>query len=204
MTKQAHEKRTWAARGRAGAASILAAASLAGCGGGSNPFDNPDSVNNAPTTAGQTLAFAYFQKCIQPILLARSCAASGCHDNNSSTGGALRLRPGAAQIDLSNTAITLDVIRTSDMYKTFVSSQASAIVGASAQSMLLRKPLVQGTLHGGGVIFGNNQDPDVKVLEYWINRPVPLGQDELSPASYSMFTPTLDPANAAASICNTQ
>ncbi len=183
----------------------LAAAILPGCGGGgSNPFDNPSNVNNLTTTGGQTLAFTYFQKCIQPILVAKSCAASGCHDNITGTGGALRLIGGATQIDLSNPANTPDVIRTNDMYKNFYSAQGSTIVGASAQSKLLLKPLVQGVLHGGGLIFANSQDPNVKLMEYWVNRPLPLGQDEFSSASYSMFTPAFDPANPAASTCNTQ
>lgn len=205
MTLETHPKHPRPARRGASAAIALAAAALAGCGGGgSNPFDNPSSVNNSTVTGGQTLAFAYFQKCIQPILVARSCAASGCHDNSNGTGGALRLIAGTTEIDLSNPVNSPAVIRTNNMYKNFYSAQASTFIGSSAQSKLLLKPLVQGVLHGGGLIFTNSQDPNVKLLEYWINRPLPQGQDEFSSASYSMFTPAFDPANPAASTCNTQ
>ncbi|MEQ1804607.1 MAG: hypothetical protein ABL900_04445 [Burkholderiaceae bacterium] len=163
-------------------------------------------MNNLTTSGGQTLAFAYFQKCIQPILVARSCAASGCHDNVSGTGGALRLIGSAPAVDLSDPANTPDVIRTNDMYKNFYSSQSSSIIGAPTQSKLLLKPLVQGVLHGGGLIFANSQDPNVKLLEYWIGHPVQgQGEDEFSTTTYNaMFTPAFDPANPAASTCNTQ
>lgn len=205
MTLETRPKHPRPARRGASAAIALAAAALAGCGGGgSNPFDNPSNVNNLTTNGGQTLAFAYFQKCIQPILTTRSCAASGCHDNITGTGGALRLIGGAAPIDLSIAANTPEVIRTNDMYKNFYSAQGSSIIGSAAQSKLLLKPLVQRVLHGGGLIFSDSQDPNVKLMEYWINRPLPLGQNEFSSASYSMFTPAFDPANPAASACNTQ
>ncbi len=192
-------------RRRGAALACWFAASLTACGGGgSNPFDNPNSVNNATITGGQNLAFAYFQKCIQPILKSQSCTASGCHDNVNGTGGALRLFPDAAPIDLSNPANTPAVIRNSDMYKNFYSAQGSTVIGSAAQSKLLNKPLVQGVLHGGGVIFQNLQDPNVVLLQYWVNRPAPQSADEFSSSTYSMFTPAFDPANPASSTCNTQ
>ncbi|MFZ2648925.1 MAG: hypothetical protein WA210_02360 [Burkholderiaceae bacterium] len=179
--------------------------SLGACGGGgSNPLDNPPSVNNATLTAGQKLAFAYFQQCIHPILVAQTCSASGCHDSVNGTGGALRLIPSAAQIDLSSAANTPEAIRNSDMYKNFYSAQGSSAIGSPAQSKLLNKPLVLGVLHGGGLIFQNAQDPNVKRIEYWIARPAAQNQDEFSASTYSMFTPQFDPANASASTCNTQ
>jgi hypothetical protein len=189
-------------RHRRSALAWLFAASLSACGGGgSNPFDNPDSVNNATITEGQSLAFAYFQKCIQPILVSASCAASGCHDNVSGTGGALRLFPNATPVPLSDPPAA---IRTSDMYKNFFSSQGSSVVGSASQSKLLNKPLVQGVLHGGGLIFQNSQDPNIALLRYWINRPAPQSGDEFSTSTYSMFTPALDPNNPDLSTCNTQ
>ena len=76
------------------ATGLVFAAALAGCGGGSsNPFDNPAAVNNPQNPAGQRLAFAYFQKCIEPIFNAQlpivvngvtsinTCAGSGCSAN---------------------------------------------------------------------------------------------------------------------------
>jgi hypothetical protein len=179
-------------------------------GGGSEVLGNPPSVSNTSQTSGQALSFAYFQRCIQSILLAQlpgpsgagtnTCAGSGCHDNSSGTGGALRLFTAAAVLDVSDPANTAAVMRASDMYKNFYSSQAASVIGSSAQSRLLSKPLLRGVLHGGGQIFINESDPNAVLLAYWINHPVPLGQDEFSPVSYSMFTPN-DPNTGT---CNTQ
>jgi len=194
---------------------LLAAAALTGlaaCGGGSNPLGNAPEVGNPGVTGGQKLSFAYFQKCINPILLTplqinqggvvstNTCAGSGCHANATGTGGALRIEPGAQAVDLADTANTPDVIRTSDMYKNFYSSQGATVVGAPTQSRLVTKPLLLGVLHGGGQIFANEQDDHIKLIEYWITHPSPQGQDEFSTATYSMFTPA-DPQTGT---CNTQ
>ena len=197
--------RRWAARGLA--AWCCVAGGLSACGGGgSNPLDNPASVNNPAISAGQKLAFAYFQECINPIFqqpittngATNTCAASGCHDNVNGTGGAFRVIQNPAKIDLSNAANTPDVIRASDMYKNFYSAQASTIIGSPTQSRLLNKPMVRGVLHGGGLIFDDPQALNVKLIEYWLSRPAPTGQDEFSTATYSMFTPT-----GATGTCNT-
>ena len=185
---------------------------LAGCGGSGNPLDNPPTVQNTPTTGGQKLSFAYFQKCIQPILIARlqvnqggvistnTCAAAGCHDNVTGTGGALRLVGAAQPVDLASPANTVDVIRASDMYKNFYSAQGEVVFGAPLSSRLLTKPLLLNVLHGGGLIFLSQSDPNVKLIEYWISRPMPQGQDEFSSAANAMFTPP-DPS---VGVCNTQ
>ena len=191
----------------------LVAALLSGCGGGDgNPLGNPSSVLNPPATGGQKLSFVYFQKCINPVLLARlqinqggaistnTCASSGCHDNITGTGGALRLVQSAQAVDLSNPANTPDVVRTNDMYKNFYSSQGSSVIGAPLQSRMLTKPLTLNVLHGGGVIFADQNDANAKLIAYWIGRPMPQGQDEFSSAANSMFTPP-DPATGS---CNSQ
>ena len=72
------------------------------------------------------------------------------------------------------------------------------IFGNPEQSRLVNKPLVRGVLHGGGLIFDSQDDPAAKLIRYWINRPMPQGQDEFSVAANSMFTPA-DPATGA---CN--
>ncbi len=186
------------------------AALLAAC-GGSNPVDNPSSIQNPAAASGQKLSFAYFQRCINPIFLAslpstqngvtttNTCAASGCHDNVNGTGGAFRVVGTAATVDLSTASNTPDVVRTTDMYKNFFSSQGVVVFGSPDQSRLVTKPLVQNVLHGGGLIFDNQQDPNVKLLQYWINRPMPQGQDEFSTAANSMFTPP----DAQTGACNT-
>ena len=192
----------------------LATLGVASCGGGSsNPLDNPTTVVNDPgTVTGQKLSFAYFQKCINPIFLAQlqiqlngttstnTCAGSGCHASATGTGGAFRVVPTAATVDLTDVANTPDVIRTSDMYKNFYSAQGEVVVGSTTQSRLLAKPQLQGVLHGGGLIFTSATDVNVKLIEYWISHPAPQGQDEFSTATYAMFTPA-DPTTGT---CNTQ
>jgi predicted small lipoprotein YifL len=91
---------------------LTALALLAACGGG-GPLGNPPTVINPPGSSGQSLSFVYFQKCINPVLIAQlalpsggtgSCAASGCHDDVNGTGGAFRMLAGAAPVDLADPA----------------------------------------------------------------------------------------------------
>jgi predicted small lipoprotein YifL len=193
----------------AGVAALAGLMALAGCGGG-NPLSNPPDVSNPRGAGGQTLSYTYYQKCINPIFLAQlqinvngvlsvnTCAAAGCHDTVTGTGGAFRVVGAAQPLDVS--ANTPDAIRASDMYKNFYSTQGEVVFGSLTQSRILAKPRLLNVLHGGGLIFENDQDPNVKLLQYWINHPVPQGQDEFSNAANSMFTPA-DPATGA---CNTQ
>lgn len=187
---------------------------LAGCGGsdGSNPLGNPPTVQNPPGVGGQKLSFAYFQRCINPIFLAQlqisvngvvstnTCAGSGCHDDSTGTGGAFRVVASATALDVTASANTPEAIKASDMYKNFYSAQGMVLIGTPAQSRLLTKPRVQGVLHGGGLIFDDPDDPNVKLIEYWISHPAPEGQDEFATATYNMFTPA-DPNTGT---CNTQ
>jgi hypothetical protein len=172
---------------------LVASLGLTGCGGGgSNPLDNPAAISNPVTVSGQRLSFAYFQKCINPIFdkqlpiqfsvstTTNSCAGSGCHDTIAGTGGAFRVVPNAQMVDLNDLANTNDVIRASDMYKNFYSSQGVVTAGSPTQSRLLAKPLLL-MLHGGGLIFENANDPNAQLIQYWISHPAPLGQDEFSP-----------------------
>lgn len=180
---------------------------LAGCGGG-GALDNPPAVANPPGSSGQKLSFLYFQRCVNPVLntplpiringstTTNTCAAGGCHDNVTGTGGALRLLGGAAPVDPT---AAIDVVRASDMYKNYYSSLGESVVGNPEQSRLLNKPLVRNTLHGGGLIFETAEDPAARLIRYWINRPMPAGQDEFSSAANTMFSPA-DPATGA---CNT-
>jgi predicted small lipoprotein YifL len=171
---------------------------LAGCGGGS-PLSNPAAVTNTAGASSQHLAFAYFQYCIDPIFEAplqitlngtvatNTCAGSGCHNNVTGTGGALRIIPSAQPVDLTSAANTPDVIRNSDMYKNFFSAQGEVVINAPNDSLLLNKPLLRGVLHGGGLIFASPSDPHVQLIEYWITHPAPEGDDEFSTATYGMF-----------------
>jgi hypothetical protein len=191
--------------GRAALCGLLAALA-AGCGGG-GALDNAPSVANAEGVTGQKLSFAYFQRCVNPVLntalavpgsgTTNTCSAGGCHDNTSGTGGALRLLGGAAAAD---PAAPADAVRASDIYKNYYSSLGETVVGAPDQSRLLNKPLVRGVLHGGGLIFASADDAAARTIRYWINRPMPQGQDEFSTAAATMFTPA-DPVTGA---CNTE
>lgn len=195
--------------GRGSLAAFSLVALLGGCGGG-NPLSNPPDISNPPGNTGQSLSFAYFQRCINPIFVKQlpinggastnTCAGSGCHDNVSGTGGAFRVVPAAQAVDVTNPANTAAVIRASDMYKNFFSAQGEVVFGSPTQSRLIAKPRLLNILHGGGLIFETDQDPNVKLMQYWISRPVPQGQDEFSSAANSMFTPA-DPNTGA---CNTQ
>ena len=193
------------------ALSITLLGTLAACGGSSNPFGNPPVVDNPLNSQGnQHLAFAYFEKCINPIFKTplqsqgsttiNTCAGGGCHDTVTGTGGALRLISSAQPLDVSDPANTPDAIRASDMYKNFYSAQGMVIVGDTQQSRLVVKPLVLGVFHGGGQVFPDENDPNIKLIKYWITHPAPKGQDEFSTATYTMFTPA-DPATGT---CNTQ
>jgi hypothetical protein len=183
---------------------------LAACGGSaSNPLDNPAEVANPLLAGGQHLSYAYFQRCINPILVAQlpipggsspnTCAGSGCHETTTGTGGALRIVPGAQPLQIGDPANTAAVIRASDMYKNFYSAQGEVVFGSATQSRLLAKPLLLNVLHGGGLIFASIDDPNAKLIRYWITHPAPQGQDEFSPASAAMFTPA-DPDTGT---CNT-
>jgi hypothetical protein len=190
---------------------VALAAAVAGCGGsGSNPFDNPPEVSNPPQTSGRKLSFEYFQRCVYPVLQAQlpiningvvstnSCAASGCHDNVNGTGGALRIFP-AGIVELASPANTPEAIRTTDMYKNFYSAQGETVIGSPESSRLVNKPLIRGVLHGGGLIFPSDQDPNARLFAYWIRRPMPQGQDEFGSAGNSMFTPP-DPASGSCNV----
>ena len=191
----------------------LAAITLASCGGSEkSPVDTPPPVTNSGGAPGQKLAFAYFQRCINPILLASlqyvqngvtttsTCAAGGCHDEASGKGVAFRVVPAALPVDVTNAANTTSVIRASDMYKNFYSAQGQAIAAAPDRSGIYSKPLLLNTEHAGGRNLLDELDINARRIKYWINNPAPAGQDEFSPATYAMFTPA-DP-NAGA--CNTQ
>ncbi len=207
----------WSVSVRGLAALCLGVVGLTSC-GGSNPLDNPATVSNPGSVGGQKLSFLYFETCINPIFdellpipgttRTNTCSGAGCHDNVAGTGGAFRVVPAAQPVDITLAANTPAVIRaTADMYKNFYSAQGEVDVSTPAQSRLLIKPLVQGVLHGGGLVFSGVSDPHVKLIQYWITHPAPIGQDEFSTASYSMFTPPFDPQNpqsTTAANCNTQ
>lgn len=176
-------------------------ASVAGCGGGdSNPFGNPPLVANARVGGGQSLSFEYFQHCVYPVLVARlpitqngvtsvnQCSSSGCHDIVNGTGAALAVVNGAAPVSTIAPGFDAAATRVGDMYKSFYSAQAAAVVGAPQDSRLLNKPLVRKGFHGGGLVFAGADDPNARILAYWITNAMPLGQDEFGAAGLALFS----------------
>jgi hypothetical protein len=194
-----------------GASLLLPLLFLTAC-GGSSPLGNPPTVSNSSVQNNQALSFAYFQRCINPIFEAQlqtqlngstvtnTCAAAGCHASATGAGGALRIVPTAAVIDVTSAVNTAATIRTTDMYKNFYSAQGEVVIAAPLLSKLLNKPMLRETLHGGGLIFTSTSDPHVQLITYWINNPAPIGQDEFSTSTYDMFTPA-DPMSGT---CKTQ
>jgi hypothetical protein len=172
---------------------------LASCGGSSNPLANPPAINNPVQTGNQSLSFDYFQRCINPIFLAKlqitlngttqtnTCSGGGCHSYATGAGGALRIIPTAQIVDISNPANTPAVIQASDMYKNFYSAQGEVVIGTPTLSLLENKPLNRGVLHGGGLIFASPTDPHVELMTYWITNPEPVGSSEFTPTA-NMFT----------------
>jgi len=106
----------------------------------------------------------------------------------------------AGYVEDLKAVIDFDVIRASDTYKNFYSSQGVTIVGAPPSSRLFQKPLLLNVLHGGGQIFANQSDDNAKLIAYWINHPMPETQDEFGSAANNLFTPA-DPKTGT---CNTQ
>jgi len=210
MTEQTQRTLRSAATVRRTVAAAVAVLGLASCGGGNNPLDNPTSLDNPTVTGNQRLRFSYFQTCVFPVFLKslpirfangstaiNTCAASGCHDNTNGTGGAFRVIGNAQPIDLANAANTADIIKASDMYKNFYSAQGEVVFGNPMLSRILAKPMVNGVLHGGGLVFENAQDANVRLIQYWINNPAPSGSDEFSDPTFG-FTPGNPPS------CNSQ
>jgi len=211
MTDKTQRTPRSAATVRGTVAAAVAVLGLTSCGGGgSNPLDNPDSLSNPTLSGNQRLRFSYFQTCVFPVFLKQlpiqfangttavnTCAASGCHDNTNGTGGAFRVIGNAQPIDLSNPANTADIIKASDMYKNFYSAQGEVVFGNPMLSRILAKPMVNGVLHGGGLVFENAQDANARLIQYWINNPAPSGSNEFSDPTFG-FTPGNPP------ICNSQ
>jgi predicted small lipoprotein YifL len=173
------------------AVAVLAAGvALAGCGGG-GPLGLPDDVANPSATEGRHLSFAYFQRCVQPMLAtpqpgpggSNTCASAGCHDSATGTGGALRLAGAAAAEDL---ALAAEQIRGRDMHRNFLSAQGVTVIGNPDASLLLAKPRLLNVLHGGGLILDADSQA-ARRIAFWIARPMPPGQDEFSDAGLALL-----------------
>jgi hypothetical protein len=198
-------------------AAAIAGAGLAACGGSGNgdPLTNPPLVGNSPAATGQSsLSYAYFQRCVNPVFLeplpitlngvatTNSCSNAGCHANATGSGGAFRIIAAATPLVVANPALgvsgsTPEVIQASDMYKNFISAQGEVVIDTPAQSLIVEKPLLLNVQHGGGRVFASEQDPHVKLFEYWISHPTPAGTGEFDTSSYSQYFVDADPNGGA-------
>jgi hypothetical protein len=174
----------------------VAAAGLAAACVACSPVDNPPGGN------GQTLCFAYFQECINPIFdtplpidfdgngtvdAVNTCSGAGCHDNTSGTGGAFRVIPNAAPVALPVTDPgAVKGPPAVDMYRNFYSTQGASDIGSPSESRMLVKPLVE-VLHGGGRVFFSRQDVNAQQILYWISHPAPAGKDEFCAECDALF-----------------
>ena len=159
---------------------------VAGCGGGTPLGNPPDIQNSGEGTGGRSLSFAYFQRCINPIFreslpiigssppVSNQCGSAGCHDDANGTGGAFRIRAAAPYVPAGTAEA---IVRASDMYKNYVSAQGEVTFNSILLSRLITKPLVRGVLHGGGQIFLDDDNPNVKKITHWMRNPIPAGQD---------------------------
>lgn len=193
-------------------ATALASLALGGCGGDAGPTELPP-IANPDTPPGPRLSYAYFQRCVYPILTTpivlntgngvtriTTCSASGCHGDAPGTGGALKIEPVASPLQLLNPLVTVADIRASPMYRSFLSAERQARPRNPDLSPLVTKPLEQNIAHVGGKNFNDALDPGMRRILYWINNPAGDAQDEFNPSTYAMFTP----ANPDVGNCNTQ
>lgn len=159
----------------------------------------------APNQAGSpsgTLCYDYFQRCVYPLALdavlavdrdndgvfddTRSCSDSACHAQTGVTGGALRLTPGEAIVDLSSA--TVAQVRASPMYDNFVHAMGRTDLNNPRQSNLLRKPLLEIT-HGGGRVFVTDQDAAAQQILFWATNRVTGTADEFAASCANLFLP---------------
>ncbi|MFQ6023614.1 MAG: hypothetical protein ACE5NW_12925 [Acidiferrobacterales bacterium] len=127
-----------------------------------------DDVEVSSQNTGDTLCFAYFSQCVNPIFDKvitgpLSCSGNGgaaCHNVAGGIGGTFKIHAFAQT-------------NTTQMEGNFFSAKAFANLGNPAQSLLLRKPLANsGVNHGGGNIFPNTSDTDYVTILSWISLPV--------------------------------
>ena len=136
---------------------------------------------------GAEAPFAYYQKCVNPILLellpiagtavTNTCAAGGCHDVNTGSGGALRINPRAAEVVIGATpdAESLRCAAADRDVPQLPPAQAQVVfAGARRQPPHQQAPGARRAAWGGRV-FRDENDPLGAHLIYWMSAPVPQG-----------------------------
>lgn len=137
---------------------------------------NDIAIDAAPT--GEQLCQEFFEACVAPILLnpidvpsrgvSVTCAAEGCHDIASGSGGAFKLYRSA-------------VPASDDMSANYLSARSFSNVSDPPLSRLLLEPLagsdsVVGS-HGGGDIFADPNDTRYQEIYYWITHPQTIASE---------------------------
>lgn len=128
--------------------------------------------------SGEQLCQEFFEACVAPILLSPidvpsrgvsvTCAAEGCHDIASGSGGAFKLYRSAAPAS-------------DDMSANYLSARSFSNVSDPPLSRLLLEPLagsdsVVGS-HGGGDIFADPNDTRYQEIYYWITHPQTIASE---------------------------
>lgn len=127
-----------------------------------------NEIQPQPVAAsGSTLCLADYQRCVNPILDTAingrtgtaTCSAGGCHSQNTGSGGAFKIYPGA----------TAD---SPEIRANFFSARSFANLDDPPSSRLLQKPTAGRSAsvggHAGGDIFPNTSDPCHAAIQQWI------------------------------------
>lgn len=155
---------------------ILVVLALNGC---------DDDVSVEPVAAsGSTLCVADFEQCVNPIFDAlingrtgqSTCAASGCHDVDTGSGGAFKVFPDAEP-------------GSPEIMSNFFAAKGFVNLDDPDQSKLLLEPLqgvfsISGT-HTGGDIFPDTADACYGAIHEWASVRV----DDAAGASCGFCTP---------------
>lgn len=131
----------------------------------------PEAGQQEAAATGKTLCVADFEMCVSPIFDAvidgrtgqTTCAAGGCHDQATGSGGAFKIFPHPAA-------------GSTQMMANFFAAKAFANLDSPADSKILLEPLqgqssITGS-HTGGDIFPDSGDACYSTLLHWISQRV--------------------------------
>jgi hypothetical protein len=150
-----------------------------------------DTVANPPGASGQKLSFLYFQRCVNPVLntplpvriggntTTNTCAAGGCHDNVSGTGGALRLLGSAAPVDAS--ALPDARARQRHVQELLLIARGKRGRQSRPEPPAEQAAGAQHTARGRPGLRDGGRPIAAQLIRYWINHPMPAGRTNSAP-----------------------